>query len=312
MIKFRCNNCLQKIKIPDDYADDYLNCPKCQKGLETPSPLYYNGEMIDKYEVDMLLGKGNNGEVYLARDTILDMEVALKILIDHGKVDEETKSRFLREVQTMAKIDHPNVVYAKNAGRFDKGFYIAMTYVNGFTLEDLLDKKAVDIELIRKTCLVVASAMSAVWDQHKIIHRDIKPANIMCCKDSGSLSLTDLGLAKSLQSGNVDITSSDFVLGSPYYMSPEQVKSSDLDCRSDIYSLGATLYHLACGVPPFSRMTPYDILVKKTSHEPPADVLKINKTLPEGLVKLIRLMMRSDKNDRIQNWEEVIDLANRV
>ena len=308
MIKFRCPLCLLKLKTADDFSDDYLTCPGCEKELEVPSPHYDNGEMIDKYKIDMLLGQGNAGEVYLAQDVIMDKTVALKLLIDFGQIDNETHQRFLREAQTLSSLKHPNIIEAINAGRYENGFFIAMTYVDGYTVSSLMEKnpeKLLKEEFMLKLCYKVADAMDYAWEKGSFVHRDIKPANIMICRVTDNIYLTDLGLAKSVNSG-VNITNPQFTVGSPFYMSPEQITEPAIDFRSDIYSLGATLYHMACGVAPFYKMPPDQIIMKKSSVLP-VDIREIRPDIPKGLEKLVKFMMQKDPARRPKSWKEVKD-----
>ncbi|MCM8531864.1 MAG: serine/threonine protein kinase, partial [Lentisphaeraceae bacterium] len=283
MIKFRCPFCLLKLKLPDEISEDSLTCPACESDFETPSPQYFNKEMVDKYEIDMLLGHGNAGEVYLARDAIMDKTVALKLLIDFGQIDSETHQRFLREAQTLSALEHPNIIQAFNAGRYEHGFFIAMTYVDGFTVKSLLQKDSERFteEFMLKICYKIADAMDYAWEKGAFVHRDIKPANVMICRSSNNIYLTDLGLAKSVNS-SVNITNPQLIVGSPFYMSPEQITASTVDFRSDIYSLGATLYHMASGVPPYHGMTMDQIILKK-HNTLPKDIKDVNEDISEGL-----------------------------
>ncbi len=305
MIKFRCPFCLLKLKLPDELSEDSLSCPGCDSEFEAPSPQYFNKEMVDKYEIDMLLGHGNAGEVYLARDVIMDKTVALKLLIDFGQIDTETHQRFLREAQTLSALEHPNIIQAINAGRYEHGFFIAMTYVDGYTLKNLLikDPKRFTEEYMLKMCYKVADAMEYAWEKGAFVHRDIKPANIMICRTTDNIFLTDLGLAKSVNS-NVNITNPQLIVGSPYYMSPEQITSSTIDFRSDIYSLGASLYHMAAGVPPYHGM-PMDQIILKKSNTLPHDIKEIRPDIPKGLERLIKLLMQTEIDKRPQSWSEL-------
>lgn len=305
MIKFRCPLCLLKLKLPDDVSDDYLTCPGCDSEIETPSPHYYNKEMIDKYEIDMLLGSGNAGEVYLARDAIMDKTVALKLLIDFGQIDSETQQRFLREAQTLSALEHPNIIKAINAGRYEQGFFIAMTYVDGYTIKGLLakDSERFSEEYMLKVCYKIADAMEYAWETGAFIHRDIKPANIMICRNTENIYLTDLGLAKSVKS-TVNITNPQLIVGSPYYMSPEQISASSIDFRSDIYSLGATLYHMAAGVPPFAGIPMEQIILKK-HNTLPEDIKNICPGISNELERLIKFLMHINPDERPQSWAEL-------
>lgn len=305
MIKFRCPFCLLKLKLPDEINDDSLNCPGCDNEFETPSPRYFNKEMVDKYEIDMLLGHGNAGEVYLAQDTIMDKTVALKLLIDYGQIDSETHQRFLREAQTLSALEHPNIIQAFNAGRYEHGFFIAMTYVDGFTVKSLLtnDFERFSEDYMLKICYKVADAMEYAWNKGAFVHRDIKPANIMICRSTDNIYLTDLGLAKSVNS-TVNITSPQLIVGSPFYMSPEQITAAKVDFRSDIYSLGATLYHMACGVPPYYGMPMEQIILNK-SKLPPKDISSIKPGISNALERLIKFLMQTDPGRRPQSWSEI-------
>ena len=305
MIKFRCPLCLLKLKLPDEISDDSLTCPGCENEFETPSPQYFNKEMVDKYEIDMLLGHGNAGEVYLAKDAIMDKTVALKLLIDFGQIDSETHQRFLREAQTLSALEHPNIIQAFNAGRYEHGFFIAMTYVDGYTLKGLLmkDYERFNEEYMLKVCYKVADAMEYAWEKGAFVHRDIKPANIMICRTTNNIYLTDLGLAKSVNS-NVNITNPQLIVGSPFYMSPEQITASSVDFRSDIYSLGATLYHMACGVPPYHGMPMEQIILKKSTTLP-EDIKNIKPDIPNELERLIKFLMQTDPGKRPQSWAEL-------
>ena len=149
--------------------------------------------------------------------------------------------------------------------------------------------------------------MEYAWHKAALLHRDIKPANIMIDRNSGIIYLTDLGLAKSAKS-SVNITNPQFTLGSPCYMSPEQIVSVKIDHRSDIYSLGATIYHLAAGQPPFHKMPPDQIILKKSTILP-KDINKIRSDIPEKISKLVKFMMAHNPTDRPQTWSEVKEYA---
>lgn len=312
MIKFRCPLCLLKLKTADDFSDDHLTCPGCHNELEVPSPHYDFGDMIDKYKLDLLLGQGNAGEVYLATDSIMNKTVALKLLIDFGQIDDETQQRFVREAQTLSALEHPNIIKAINAGRYEQGFFIAMSYIDGHTVERLMEQAdgLLEESLMLDVCNRVADAMEYAWNEGYFVHRDIKPANIMICRYTKNIYLTDLGLAKST-SNSINITDPQFTLGSPFYMSPEQITETNIDFRSDIYSLGATLYHMACGTPPYSERRPDQIVILK-SHQEPKDIRLINPNISQKLENLVKFMMHSDLRQRPQSWKDLKNYLNET
>jgi serine/threonine-protein kinase len=251
------------------------------------------------------------GEVWLARQTAMDRFVALKLLSREFTLDSSFVDRFMKEVKISAKMDHPNIVTAFDAGRHGDIHYLAMSYVDGRTLEDMLEENGVlperdALEIIRD----VARALRYAWEEFEIIHRDIKPANIMIDR-KGVAKLMDMGISKSVGE-EASLTMTGTIIGTPYYMSPEQgMGERDLDFRSDIYSLGATLYHLVTGTVPFDAGNALGIVSKHIT-EPLPSPLDRNADLSEGCVALLVKMMEKDRSERHSSWGDVVDDMERV
>lgn len=305
--KFRCQHCFRKIAADDDFRGEKINCPSCNRAIQVPSCQFGAGTEIGGFVIEQWLGNGAMGEVHLAKQTAMDRLVALKIMTHDKMSEEDDQQRFVREIQTLAKLNHPNIVSAISAGEFEHGAYLAMNFVTGSTAEDkvnlegpLSEKEALHC------CISVAEALKHAWENGHILHRDIKPANFMI-DEQNVIHLMDMGIAKSMDSDN-DITMAGMVMGTPYYMSPEQAQAeTNLDQRSDIYSLGASLYQMVTGVPPYSGGTALQIMAQKIK-EPPIDPQEINPELSDKMCKIIRKFMAIDLDRRPADWDEAIEI----
>lgn len=301
-ITFSCASCQTHLQIEASAAGAEIRCPKCQASQTVPQKGLGPGVTVGGFLITRLLGKGGMGEVYLARQLSLDRDVALKILPHTITADKETVERFLNEVRILAKLEHPNIVTAYEAGVDDGVYYLAMGYVRGETLADYLKKRgplpeAEALRLVAK----LSGAMGYAWHKHQIIHRDIKPANIIL-DEAGEPKLADLGLTKSLREGG-GLTLSGTIMGTPSYMSPEQVEGKqDLDFRADIYALGATLYHMMTGKIPFEATTLMESLRKQATETLP-DPRQVVPAVSEGCARLLARMLAKVPGDRYPNWE---------
>jgi len=242
------------------------------------------------------IGQGGMGTVYRAKQVSLDRIVALKVLKPSLAKDLEFIARFRREALAAAKLNHPNIVQAIDVGFEEGTLYFAMEYVEGRSLQQILDKEgALDEEEATRYVRQIAEALVCA---HKagLVHRDIKPDNILVTMD-GTVKLADLGLAK----GGADssLTDTGTILGTPYYMSPEQARGDkDLDTSSDLYSLGATWFHMATGRVPFDGKTAANILIKHLSELPPK-AHRINPKVSEAVGRIIDRLMRKNRDRRI-------------
>ena len=309
---FNCSSCGMELEADSTLAGKIIKCPQCSQAIKVPRvELISPGMVLGGYVLDKLLGKGGMGEVWLATQNSVGRKVALKILAPALSKDQEFIARFSQEMKTVAKLDHPGIVSAYEAG-YDKDFYFfATSYVDGATLESMFDSRKTFSE---KDALAVgrkmAEALKYAWDKHMILHRDIKPANIIMEK-GGEVRLMDMGISKNLREDN-SITKTGTIFGTPYYMSPEQAKGEKgVDFRADIYSLGATLYHLLTGQVPHNATSTMGILVGVIS-EPATPIRKLNTEISLNCEALISRMMAKDKCLRQSSWQEVIEDMGKI
>lgn len=262
--------------------------------------------------VEKRLGEGATALVFLARHEGLGIAVAVKVLRKHlSEGRPEYAERFLREARTAARLDHPNIVRVIDCGVEGGYHYMVMDYVDGRNcMEMLWDMKEglpwrEAAEIVRQSADGLAYAA-----ERDIIHRDVKPSNIMIDSD-GRVRVTDLGLAKLTVKGVPELTQELHTVGTPNYMSPEQIRApSKLDSRADIYSLGATFYHLVTGRPPYLGENPMAVVSKHLT-EPVVPPAEERQDLPEAVSDLICKMMAKLPDDRYQDYETLCyDLDN--
>jgi len=258
------------------------------------------------------LGYGATAVVFLARHEALDMDVAVKIL--RRKLADkrpEYAERFLREARMAARLDHPNIVRVFDCGIEDGYHYMVMDYVDGPNCQEKLEARQKPFEW-REAARVVrqAAAGLAYAAQSNVIHRDVKPSNILI-DTSGRARISDLGLAKLTIRGMASLTQELYTVGTPNYMSPEQISSpTDLGPRSDIYSLGATFYHLVTGKPPFVGDNAMRVVAQHLT-APLLPPIEHDHDLPEALNGIVCKMMAKSPEERYQTYEELCrDLDN--
>lgn len=320
-----CPRCRIKLQIPLDILfDDDLLCPECNIALNAKTALsddddcgstfdgrnqpqvfkriLQDGEVFDKYRIIRLLGRGGMAEVYLAEHLLLKQLCALKLMRDNHAADDPVYvKRFLREAKLLHRFDHPNIVKVYDAGNdFKTGyFFIAMEYVEGKTLLEIVHEQKLDEEYLKTVLLAMTNALICL-NEAKVVHRDIKPSNIMLDTD-GVFRLMDLGIAKSESNhpaGEMTLTLEQSTMGTPSYASPEQCHSAHkVDIRSDIYSLGATIYHAASGKLPYDGTTAVEIILKVIQSN--AEPLKnLRPDLSPRFLEIVDLMMKKDPAER--------------
>ena len=273
------------------------------------------GQTFGPYQIQSKLGQGGMGAVYLARDSSLERFVALKILPGKLAADTEYVARFRREAVAAAQLDHPNIVRVFAAGESDGTHYIAMELVEGQTLHGYLAQwgPMQPVEALG-ACMAVAKALDYAWNRSRIIHRDIKPANIFISSE-GEVKLGDLGLVKRIGGESTELTQSGVTVGTPHYCSPEQARGEkDIDFRSDIYSLGCTLYHLLSGHMPYeggAETSPVAIMVKHVT-DPPPQILQVLPACPPPVVLLLDKMLAKHPTARHQSYGELIQDLQRI
>src|SRR3954470_9553553 len=264
-------------------------------------------QKIGRYEVQGELGRGAMGVVYKATDPNIDRTVALKTMrLDvHGTDEEEILKRFKHEAKLAGVMNHANIVTIYDAGKFEGVFYIAMEYIEGTTLQSILHQQKVlpaekVIEVSRHVCAALDYA-----HERKVIHRDIKPANLMV-GGSGVVKIMDFGIAKS----GATMTTAGQVLGTPTYMSPEQVRGRTLDGRTDLFSYGVVLYEMITGEKPFAGQN-VTTIIYKIMNEAPVPPRDLDVTIHPGISAVITKALSKDPALRYQSGADMVrDLEN--
>ncbi len=265
-------------------------------------------EMLDK------LGEGGMATVWKARQVSLDRIVAIKVLSSQFAADPDDVARFQSEAQSAAKLKHPSIVQVYDANMQEGFYYFVMEFVNGYTVGEWMQRSGT---LSEKEALLVAEcvaeALKHAWEKEGIIHCDIKPDNIMVDED-GTVKVADLGLARTLSvmSGSSEEMSRE-ILGTPSFMSPEQARGEvRLDCRSDMYSLGATLYYLLTGSLLFEGRTDEEIIDLQAEDGTVPDPTTLNPKLSRGACRLIESWLAKDPADRPKDWSAALSDIRRV
>ena len=272
-------------------------------GIEKP--------MLGRYQVEKEIGKGAMGVVYLGRDPKISRVVAIKTmaLSDAFDADElaDVKARFFREAETAGRLNHPNIVTIYDAGEEHDLAYIAMEYLKGKDLTP--HTKADNLLPVSQVLEIVIKVADALDYAHasQIVHRDIKPANIMVELDSGVVKVTDFGIARITDASK---TKTGVVLGTPSYMSPEQLTGKKIDGQSDLYSLGVTLYSLLTGQLPFTADS-MAALMYKIANEPHTDIRQINHSLPDDLAMIVNKLLEKEAANRYQTGQQLAKDLNK-
>ena len=251
---------------------------------------------IGQYRITSMIAKGGMATVYLAWHSGLGHHVALKVLLPVFAQDEEFVKRFKREAWAVAKLNHPNIIRIYDAGESEGYHYIAMEYIRGGSLKDLLDRQGVkplDLTTTSKIIRQIACALDYAHSQG-IIHRDIKPSNILLTEE-GRAVLTDLGIAKAIT--GTRLTKTLVAMGTPEYMSPEQGKGEDVDQRTDIYSLGVILYEMLAGIAPFRADTPWAVIHQHV-YQTPLPLRSLNRRLPEAVARVVEQALAKKPSER--------------
>jgi uncharacterized RDD family membrane protein YckC len=280
-----------------------------QATAHAPTPLDGQSKLrIDHFVVDRKIGSGGMGAIYAARDVALDRPVAIKVLpVDLAK-EPGAHERFIREAQAQARLNSPHVVQIFFIGRLppDIGggsLYFAMELVDGESLEAPLSRgERLDPELARRLMIQAARGLD---DAHQagLVHRDVKPANLLVDR-AEHLKIADFGLAKP-RDPNLSLTKDGAVMGTPFYMAPEQALGEPVDQRTDMYALGCTFYHLVAGEPPFDGPSTVAVI----SHHlktPPRPLRSLRPTVPPALAQIIDRLLSKAAADRFASYEELI------
>jgi len=259
-------------------------------------------KQIGGYKLIRRIGEGGMGEVYLAEQLTMHRTVALKIL--HGKWadDEEFRKRFLLEARAAGKLSHQNLIQVFDVGKYQGLYYFSMEYIDGVTVDDLIRHDGpLEVDKVIDIVMQVCAALKYL-QQHNIVHRDIKPANIMVTKD-GQVKLGDFGFIQSVF--DAELMQEGTTIGTPDYISPEQARGErNLDVRSDIYSLGATVFHMLTGKTLFAGSC--SKVMRDHIETAPPKMDELRKDLPKDLVRMVKKMMEKLPIDRYQSPDEII------
>lgn len=317
----RCSRCDNQYNVDSYSSDRSYSCLNCGSDLTDSGPVsevgvdgtaadrgsamqslddLFIGRRVGPCEITDKLGEGGMGTVYRAKHIALNKTVAIKIM-SPAVMGAAHRQRFLREARTAASLEHPNIVVVHDTGE-ELGFpYIVMQYIEGKSLAEILHVKGkLPPKQALRIVMVAASALGAAHAR-KLVHRDIKPDNIMLTT-KGEVKVTDFGLAKSIQKGDMALTATGTIMGTPLYMSPEQFEGKPVDQRSDIYSLGVTLYDMLAGAPPFTGDTVLNVWRSHVKETPPP----LGKDIPERLRDIVFRMLQKNPKDRYQNAAELI------
>ena len=256
-------------------------------------------KMLGEFRLLRRVGGGGMAEVWLAEQTSLKRQVAVKVMKPAVQADETCRKRFEQEAFATAGLNHPGIVQVYAIGETDGVRYIAQEFVAGMNMRDYILKKGpppvyIEVHLMKQ----VAAALQAATE-HGIVHRDIKPENILLTR-KGVAKVVDFGLAQLTQRGDLRLTQAGMTMGTPLYMSPEQVQGLKVDQRSDLYSLGATFFHLLAGRPPFRGESTLAVAYHQV-HTPPPAVTDLRPDVSASLSRLIQRLLAKQPDDSFQS-----------
>lgn len=274
--------------------------------MERAAPPDLTGQTLGDFHVLRRLGQGGMGQVYLAEQRSLKRKVALKIMRPELAANPVALKRFKAEAERVARLTHANIVQIYAIGEANGLHYMALEYVEGRNLRDFVAKKGppdllLALSIMRQTAAALQRASEA-----GIVHRDIKPENILLTRNY-EVKVTDFGLSRCFagEPQPVNLTQSGVTMGTPLYMSPEQVQGQEVDPRSDIYSLGVTCWHMLAGEPPFRGQTAFEVALQHVQKEPPL-LSDVRPDLPAELVAIVHKMMAKRPEDRYASCRDLL------
>ncbi len=310
-VKFECPVCASRLSVRAAALSSQLNCPRCGSRIMTPASGVGPGVILDDFKLLQRIGRGAMGDVYLARQQSLSRQVAVKVLSPGMTSTPGQVERFRTEMRTLARLQHPNIVTAFYAGHSHGVHYLAMSYVGGESIYDRIQRTGyLSEDEALSVVYKVAEALRYAWNAHGLIHRDIKPANIMIDTD-GEVKLTDLGISKYVYE-ETSAAERSSIFGTPHYMSPEQVRGElDIDFRSDMYSLGATLYQMLTGRPPFEAES-IEAIMECQLREPPPPVRDARPDLSRGGEQILLTLLAKNRDGRYDSWSDLLAVVHRT
>ncbi len=263
------------------------------------------------YKLDEKIGESHLGDIYLATKDDGCM-FRIEILSGSTTSDEESVTRFLQEVELMSQLQHENLLAAIEPGQDEDTYFLVSAHEPGMSLEDSIkSKNSIDEKSVLSYLISIAEVLKYTWDERKLLHRDLKPQNIYITEE-GKAKLTGFGIAKSSEGQSMGLTGVGFTIGTPEYMSPEQIRADEnLDFRSDLYGLGVVIYEALVGELPFVEDAPI-LLMQKHMDEVPESVKSRNPDVTDECSALVDKMLAKETEDRHQSWQELIDDAQAV
>jgi hypothetical protein len=308
-MQFQCPHCEGIVSISDTECGQPVGCGHCGGISIVPATRFSPSVVINDFLIKKVLGKGGMGMVYLAHQLSLDRPVALKILMQEFSQDNDFIVDFVKEARAAARLNHLNIVQSYAVGEEEGVYFFAMEYVEGKTLKQIM-KEGGAIEIERAVGIIqqISEALDFAWKNQQLVHRDIKPDNIMLT-NKGVAKLADLGLAR--KAAELMDNEGDEVMGTPQYISPEQLLGKPMDVRGDIYSLGATFFHAVTGRFPFEGASAGEIARKhlQAKLELPH---KVNANVPKSVSWVINKMMAKTPDERYADAAELAADLGRI
>ena len=308
-MRFQCNHCRALLELDDVQPGEIVQCPTCLSPVAVPESVTSPRALLGDFVIKNLIGNGGMGTVYLAHQITLDRDVALKVL--HADFSDDTAfiQNFINEARAAANLNHPNIVQAVAVNCDEGRWYFAMEYINGSTLKQMLAQNGrIPEHQMLGIASEIVSALKYAWKEKQIVHRDIKPDNIMMTAD-GHAKLADLGLARKITELHED--GSTELFGTPQYIAPELLSGATPNAASDIYSLGATLYHALSGRFPFIADTPISIANLHVT-APLVPLKDVAPDISEPVSRLVDIMMAKSPEERYQDYDVLEQDIQRV
>ena len=308
-MRFQCNHCRALLELDDVQPGEIVQCPTCLSPVAVPESVTSPRALLGDFVIKNLIGNGGMGTVYLAHQITLDRDVALKVL--HADFSDDTAfiQNFINEARAAASLNHPNIVQAVAVNCDEGRWYFAMEYINGSTLKQMLAQNGrIPPQQMLGITTEIVSALKYAWKEKQIVHRDIKPDNIMMTAD-GHAKLADLGLARKITELHED--GSTELFGTPQYLAPELLSCATPNAASDIYSLGATLYHALSGRFPFIADTP-EAIANLHVTAPLVPLKEVAPDISEPISNLVDIMMAKSPEDRYQDYDKLEKDIQRV
>ena len=308
-MRFQCNHCKSVLDIDDCEYGELVACGQCNAAVAVPMGPTAPGALMGDFLIIKELGVGGMGKVYLAHQVSLDRDVAWKVLSANFAQDAGFIQNFINEARMAAALNHPNIVQAYAVNFDADNYYFAMELIEGNTMKQVLQNSG---RLVHEKVLAIASdiiaALAYAWQEKKLIHRDIKPDNIMLTYD-GRTKLADMGLARKVSEITND--GSADLYGTPQYVAPELILGASADIRSDIYSLGATLYHALSGNYPFQTADLNEMAMQHLCTPLPPLRERV-PDVPAPLARMVEIMLAKRPQHRYQNYDQLLADLTRV